>query len=288
MSSEISKPTAISLFSGMGGDSLGLQNAGFKVIAFNEFDKSAIDSHKENFPDSVLIQDITQKKDKDKTNIQLIPDEVFAKYKDKVDLVFAGHPCQGFSNGGKKLPDDPRNTLFREFVRVCNIVRPKYIIGENVHGLLTRKTSSGDKYFDVILSEFDKIGYITKHQLCHTVKYGVPQLRKRLVYVGIRKDLGEEYTFPEPVNDGKTNLPNLQNIIKFDMTGAIRIEPDDFDMTTIPDECIIKDLENDEYEKKSEIHPYLRLKSKTRNQSYKEKEFHSLLSFSKRDSPIHA
>jgi len=288
MTSTNSNPTAISLFSGMGGDSLGIQEAGFDVIAFNEFDKSAIESHKENFPDSILIQDISQKKDKDKTNIQLIPDEVFAEYENKVDLVFAGHPCQGFSNGGKKLPDDPRNTLFREFVRVCNIVNPKYIIGENVDGLLSRKTSAGEKYFDVIQKEFDKIGYNISHKVCHAVKYGIPQLRKRLVYVGIRKDLSKEYTFPEPLNDGSTNLPNLQNIIKFDMTGAIRIEPDDFDMTTIPDECIIKDLNNDEHEKESEIHPYLRLKSKTRNNIYKEKQFHTLLSFSKRDSPIHA
>ena len=96
-----SKPTAISLFSGMGGDSLGIQEAGFDIIAFNEFDKAAVNSHLENFPDSILIQDPTQKKPKDKINIQVIPDEIFSEYKDKIDVIFAGHPCQGFSNGGK-------------------------------------------------------------------------------------------------------------------------------------------------------------------------------------------
>ena len=152
------------------------------------------------------------------------------KYKDKVDLIFAGHPCQGFSNGGKKLPDDPRNTLFREFARVCSLVRPKYLIGENVDGLLSRKTSTGEKYFDVICKEFDEIGYEIHHQVCHVVRYGVPQLRKRLVYVGIRKDLeNRNYIFPEPENDGKHDLPNLKDIVKFSMEGAIDINDDDFD-----------------------------------------------------------
>ena len=284
----MAKPTAISLFSGMGGDTLGMERAGFKVIAFNEFDKAGIQTHKTNFPDSILIQDETQKKEKDKTNIQKIPDSVFIEYKDKVDLIFAGHPCQGFSNGGKKLPDDPRNTLFREFARVCSLIRPKYLIGENVDGLLSRKTSTGEKYFDIICQEFDNIGYKIKYQVCHAVRYGVPQLRKRLVYVGVRKDLkNTEYIFPEPENDGKTNLPNLKKIITFSMEGAIQITEDDFDMNTIPKECILKNINNKDTGNKN-VHPYLTLKAKTRDQAYSGKIHHTLLSFSKRDSPIHS
>ena len=284
----MSSMKAISLFSGMGGDSLGIKDAGIDVVAFNEFDKHAIEAHKENFPDSVLISDPTQKKEKDRTNIQLVPDDTFSAYKDEVDLIFAGHPCQGFSNGGKKLPDDPRNTLFREFARTARLIKPKYIIGENVDGLLSRKTATGENYIDVIVKEFEDIGYNVTYQVCHTVKYGIPQLRKRLVYVGIRKDLNKTYVFPEPLNDGKKDLPNLQNIIKFSMEGAIRIEPDDFDMTSIPDECIIKDMTNDDTDDVDNIHPYLRLKSKTRNEEYSGKVHKNLLSFSKRDSPIHA
>ena len=278
---------ALSLFSGMGGDSLGIKNAGIDVVAFNEFDKHAVEAHKLNFPDSVLISDPTQKKPKDKINIQLIPDEMFSAYKDEVDLIFAGHPCQGWSNAGKKLPDDPRNTLFREFARSARLIKPKYIIGENVDGLLNRKTATGENYIDVIVKEFDDLGYNITYQVCHTVKYGIPQLRKRLVYVGVRKDLNQSYTFPEPLNDGKKNLPNLQHIIKFSMEGAIRIEPDDFDMTSIPSECIMTDMTNDDAEDTDNIHPYLRLKAKTRNQEYSEKVHKNLLSFSKRDSPIH-
>lgn len=282
------KPNAISLFSGMGGDTLAIQNAGFNIIAFNEFDKAAINTHKLNFPNSTLICDPSQKKTKDQNNIQLIPDSIFAFYKGNVDLIFAGHPCQGFSQGGKKLPDDPRNTLFRDFARTARLIKPKYIIGENVDGLLSRKTATGENYIDVIVQEFQNLGYNVTFQVCHAVQFGIPQLRKRLVYVGIRKDLNQTFTFPEPLNNGKTNLPNLVNIIKFSMEGAIKIEPDDFDMTTIPSECILTDLNNDHNEDTDNIHPYLRLKAKSKNQEYNGKVHKNLLSFSKRDSPIHA
>lgn len=315
-------PTAISLFAGMGGDSLGMKRAGFDVIAFNEISKPAIESHRLNFEECALIVDDTpfvpgaeaedeskeqtkarvkddkkraKEKEKNATNIQSIPDEVLARFKGKVDLVFAGHPCQGFSNGGKKLPDDPRNTLFREFARVCKLTEPKYIIGENVDGLLSRKTSDGRNYIDVIVEEFDSIGYNVKHQVCHTVRFGVPQLRKRLVYVGVRKDLQQTYDFPEELNDGKVvagagNLPNLQDIVRFSMEGAIKIETDDYDMSSIEKkapECIMTDLTNDEGEDEENVHPYLRLKAKSRDVEYDGKTHHSLLSFSKRDSPIH-
>ena len=288
----MSPPTAMSLFSGMGGDTLGMERAGFNVVAFNEYDKAGIASHQANFPDSVLIQDPSQVKDKDKTNIQNISDDIFLEYRDKIDLIFAGHPCQGFSKGGKKLPDDPRNTLFREFARVCKLVRPKYLIGENVDGLLSRKTSTNEKYFDVICQEFEEIGYTITHQVCHVVQYGVPQLRKRLVYVGIRNDLNQTYTFPPPQNDGKTHLPDLRSIVRFSLEGALPMEPDDFDMTSIPEECVVQDMDNIEtettYSDGCKAHPYLTLKAKTRGGQYSGQTYHTLLSFQKRDSPIHA
>ena len=285
----MSSLNAISLFSGMGGDTLGMEKAGFKVVAFSECDKVGIETHQKNFPHSTLIQDHSYSKDKDKTNIQNISNDIFLEYKDKIDLIFAGHPCQGFSKGGKKLPDDPRNTLFREFIRVCSCVMPKYIIGENVDGLLSRKTINGEFFFDIISKEFDAIGYNIKHQVCHVVQYGVPQLRKRLVYVGIRKDLNQEYTFPVPQNDGKKNVPNLSSIVQFSLHGAIPIYEDDFDMTSIPEECIVKSIiPNKEASPSCNVHPYLSLKAKTRNQEYKGKTYSTMLSFQKRDSPIHA
>jgi site-specific DNA-cytosine methylase len=98
------------------------------------------------------------------------------------------HNCQGFSNAGKKAVDDPRNTLFLEFLRATKLLEPSLIIGENVKGLLSRKTSTGELYIDVIVAEFEKIGYNVLYQVFKTEKFNVPQSRERLIIIGVKKD----------------------------------------------------------------------------------------------------
>ena len=205
------------------------------------------------------------------------------------------HNCQGFSQAGKKLPDDPRNTLFREFLRATKLIEPSYIIGENVSGLLTRKTASGEKYIDVIVKSFEDIGYKVKYSVFKCEEYGVPQLRRRLILVGVKDTIPGEYTFPKPT----TLTPlGLSDIVEFDMHGAIEIKPDVFDMSTLPPECVLTDMDNDEREKShgepGAPHPYLRLKVNMETSKgekikpeWKGKQFKSLVSFQKRDSPIH-
>jgi DNA (cytosine-5)-methyltransferase 1 len=238
---------AISLFSGMGGDSLGIHNSGINLIAYSEIEKEFQKTHTLNFPESKLIGngDIINTSD-DELNI----------YKDKVDLIFAGFPCQGFSNAGNKDPNDPRNTLFREFVRSTKLINPKYIIGENVKGLLQRKTSNNEQYMDIIKSEFHKIGYniYYKVYMCSKLDIGVPQNRERLIIVGIRNDLNISFKFPE---ENDTKIGNLKHIIKFTMEGTLKIKPEylDFNFNDIPDECIISNMENDEEE--TNPHPNL-------------------------------
>jgi DNA (cytosine-5)-methyltransferase 1 len=238
---------AISLFSGMGGDSLGIIKSGFDLVAYSEWEKEMKATHELNFPDTKLIGsgDITQ-----------TTDEEFLEYKDVVDLIFAGFPCQGFSHAGKKLPDDPRNTLFREFLRSTRLINPKYIIGENVKGLQTRKNVDGDLYIDIIKDEFNKIGYDVYYKvfMCSKLDIGVPQNRERLIIVGVRSDLKQEFVFPD---ENKTKNGDLKNIIEFNMTGALKIEPDylDFDFGDLPDECVLTDMENEE--KENNPHPNL-------------------------------
>ena len=240
---------AISLFSGMGGDSLGIVNSGVELVAYSEWEKEMKETHELNFPNSKLLGggdgDITK-----------ITDEQFLKYENDIDLIFAGFPCQGFSHAGKKLPDDPRNTLFREFLRSTKLINPKYIIGENVKGLLSRKTSEGKLYIDVIKSEFDQIGYDieSKVYMCSKLDIGVPQNRERLLIVGIRKDLNQKYTFPEELD---SKIGDLKHIIQFDMTGALHVKPEylDFDLDDISSECILTDENNDEGE--NNPHPNL-------------------------------
>ena len=263
---------AISLFSGMGGDSLGIKNAGFDLVAYSEWEKEMKETHELNFPNTKLIGC---------GDIQKTTNEEFLEYKDKVDLIFAGFPCQGFSHAGKKLPDDPRNTLFREFLRSTKLIKPKYIIGENVKGLLSRKNVDGDLYIDIIKQEFDRIGYdiYYKVYMCSKLDIEVPQNRERLIIVGIRSDLKQEFTFPE---ENKKRMGDLTKIIGFSMKGALKIEPEylDFDFNDIPEECILTDMENDEEE--NDPHPNLVQLAKKRDYVRKDKPRPHRLHFGRR------
>jgi len=268
---------AISLFSGMGGDSLAIKKCNIELVAYSEKEKVFCETHDLNFENCQLLGN---------GDISKTTDDEILKVKKKhknIDLVFAGFPCQGFSNAGKKLPDDPRNTLFREFLRVCKLVKPKYIIGENVKGLVSRKTADDKNYIDVIKSEFEKLHYKISYKVMKAHHYGIPQKRERLIIVGIldKSNKCKEFIFPL-----ETPLPlTLIDIVNFDMTGAIKINKDDFDMTTIPEDCILTDMSNEEDE--NNPHPNLKLLAKDKDYTYKEKTYSRRLSFGKRDSSIH-
>ena len=250
---------AISLFSGCGGDTLGMKMANIHVVAYSELKKTYCETHDENFPCSELIgNDITK-----------ISDETFQKYEGKIDIIFAGFPCQGFSHGGKKDPSDPRSQMYLQFARAMRIIKPKYIIGENVKGLKSRKTPNGDNFFEVILTEFKNAGYTCSHRVCKATEFGVPQVRERLIILGQRGDVAPE--FPElPIERDS----NLKDIIKFDMEGALKVDPEVFN--GIPDQCILTDMTNQEGENKP--HPYL-IRQRDNNLGF---------SFGKRISPYHS
>ena len=190
-------PCAISLFSGAGGDTLGMKNSGYNVIAFSEKDKSAIKTHLSAFPESVHIIN-SQTNDCD---IKNLPNEAFSVYRNKLNVVFAGFPCQGFSNAGKKNSQDPRNELVYEFARVVDVTKPKWFIGENVPGLLSRTgkdpiTLNERPVIDIIRDIFFRIGYNIIYKLLNATDYGVPQERKRLIIIGTPIENGNP-EFPE-------------------------------------------------------------------------------------------
>jgi len=196
------------------------------------------------------------------------------------------HNCQGFSNAGKKKEDDPRNTMFLEFLRVTKLVSPHMIIGENVKGLLTRKTSKQELYIDIIVSEFEKLGYNVVYQVFKTEQYNVPQKRERLIILGIKKEnpYGWTPSFPESLN----TKPNLLSIIKYDMKGAIKADPEWF--KNIPDECILTNMtDTQQYPENNGSHPYLlsKIKANEVDRFYDGKQHENLFSFGKRESPIH-
>jgi len=215
-------PKAISLFSGAGGDTEGLTAAGYDVVAYSENNAAAIATHQARFPGSVLLKDPMT----GSTDIRKIPDAVFTPYAGQITALFAGFPCQGFSHAGKKRSDDPRNELVYEFARVARLVRPRYIIGENVAGLLSRlgrdpsqpPTTPLRPVIDIIRDLFLTIGYRITYRVVAAVDVGVPQRRKRLLIVGLRSNqFWPHIRWPTPA----TAPPTIRHILEPHLEGAL-------------------------------------------------------------------
>lgn len=178
----------LDLFCGAGGLSLGFLWAGYKVIVANDNYKQACETYRANHPHTDLVEgDITDAK---------VQQEVLAKAKKaKVDMVIGGPPCQGFSHAGKRMIDDPRNLLYKEFVSIVKKVKPKVFVLENVEGIMT--INSG-KTFEEIKSNFRELGYKVAGHKLHAVTFGVPQKRKRVIIIGTKTGDPETF-FPTPL-----------------------------------------------------------------------------------------
>lgn len=186
------KPKVIDLFSGVGGLSLGFENAGFDVILANEYDESIASSYSKNHPKTkMMIGDITK----------LDFNDCFQPYRNKIDLIIGGPPCQGFSQKGKrKTIHDERNYLFQYFVKTVLIVKPKYFVMENVPNLLTAENGF---FIKEIKEVFLDIGYNIQYKVLNAYDYGVPQNRRRAIIIG--KFGSVPPGFPEPL-ELRTNV----------------------------------------------------------------------------------
>jgi len=178
------KYSVLELFAGAGGLAVGLEKAGLNCIALNEIDKWACQTLRTNRPKWNVLEGDIKSFD-------------FSKYKNKVDVVTGGFPCQAFSYAGKKLGlSDARGTLFYEFARVIKEVNPIICIGENVRGLLSHENG---KTLQGMISILDEIGYnVIPVQVLKGIYYKVPQKRERIILVGIRKDVNIKYEYPKP------------------------------------------------------------------------------------------
>ncbi|MEW5932633.1 MAG: DNA cytosine methyltransferase [Bacillota bacterium] len=190
---EVAEPLAVDLFAGAGGLSAGLMMAGWKVAVAVEWDKNAAETYRLNHPDTVVICDDIARVDSWEL-LELCGGR-------KPDLVCGGPPCQGFSVAGDRDPNDPRNALYREFVRVVRDLEPPVVLMENVPGLLSMKTPSGEPVLDVIRRDFAAVGFPDLWcKVLNAANYGVPQARCRVIFVGKRG--GGQVWYPVP-----TSLP---------------------------------------------------------------------------------
>ena len=199
-------PRLVSLFAGCGGLDLGFEKAGFERIWANDFDADAQAVYALNLGE-IDGRDILTVEENE------IPE---------TDILTAGFPCQPFSNAGnRKGVHDSRGMLYKECLRIIESKMPKVIVFENVKGLLSTKYVDGRNLVEVIiedLSAMGEIGYDVVYDLLNASDYGVPQNRQRVFFVGVRKDLGISFAFPEKqkkenltlrhVLDMPDNLPN--------------------------------------------------------------------------------
>jgi DNA (cytosine-5)-methyltransferase 1 len=180
-------PTVISTFAGCGGSSLGYSMAGFRELLAVEWDDNAVATFGLNFPDvpvyhgdiaALSVEEVLQR-------TGLAPGEL--------DVFDGSPPCQGFSTAGKRAMDDPRNQLFREYVRLLRGLRPKVFVMENVSGMVKGKMKL---VFVEILRELKASGYRVSARLLNAMYFHVPQSRERMIFIGVRDDLGREPSHP--------------------------------------------------------------------------------------------
>ena len=195
----------ISLFSGAMGLDIGLEKAGLNVVIGQDFDESCVKTMQVN-GHNVLggdIREIDPRKLLELTGLSVA--EPF--------LICGGPPCQPFSTAGKRLGiNDPRGSLFMDFIRMIDYIRPRFFVMENVKGIMSaplkhvplaeRDENDPDQrlgtVLDVILAEFDKLGYKTVYGVLDAVNYGVPQFRERFVLIGSRDN--EDIFLPLPTH----------------------------------------------------------------------------------------
>lgn len=211
--------TVIDLFSGAGGLSLGLYQAGWHGLFAIEKNAFAFETLKYNLIDNKKHFDWPEW-------LPLMPhdiNEVLKNYsrqlkdlKGTVDLVAGGPPCQGFSMAGKRVKDDIRNQLVFSYIKFIKIVQPKMLLFENVKGFTyafnKNKRNDVDSYSNKVISALEGLGYNVKPHVIDFSEYGVPQRRKRFILVGIRKDIGSPDMFEDMLQKNRDSFLNKKGI----------------------------------------------------------------------------
>lgn len=223
-----SKLTSIELFCGAGGLALGMHNAGINSRLLVDFDKDSIKTLQQNRPEwesvcaSVLDIDLDQ-------------------YKNQIDIMAGGFPCQAFSFAGKSLGfADTRGTLFYEYARLIDQVKPRLVIGENVKGLLNHDEG---RTLSVIVSELENLGYKVAYKLMRAQFLDVPQKRERLIIFGIRNDIASDIFFPVEKDYTITMRAALKGVPK--SPGQVYSESKRKIMELIPEGGYWRDLPED-------------------------------------------
>lgn len=192
----------ISLFSGCGGLDLGFEKAGFNIPVANEFDKAIWETFKINHPRTNLIEGDVR---------QITKKDIEPYISGEVDGIVGGPPCQSWSEAGAlKGIEDARGKLFYDYIRILTEFKPKFFLAENVSGMLAARHAEA---VENILRLFKEAGYDVSLTLANAKDYGVAEERKRVFFIGFRKDLGIEFEFPHGSTEDDAKKITLRDII---------------------------------------------------------------------------
>lgn len=188
----------LSLFSGCGGLDLGFERAGFEIPVANEFDKTIWETFEVNHPKTTLY----------KGDVRDIAEEDFP---DDIDGIIGGPPCQSWSEAGNRsgIADD-RGQLFYDYIRILKEKQPKFFLAENVKGMMADRHNAAVQN---IIQMFEDCGYDVTVNLVNAKNYGVAQERKRVFYIGFRKDLNVNFVFPTGSTVDDKDKITLRDII---------------------------------------------------------------------------
>ncbi len=192
----------ISLFAGCGGLDLGFEKAGFNIPVANEFDNTIYETYKINHPKTHLIEGDIRK---------VAKEDIMPYINGDIDGIIGGPPCQSWSEAGAlRGIEDERGRLFFDYIRILEDFKPKFFLAENVSGMLANRHSEAVKN---IIRLFEKAGYDVSMTLVNAKDYGVAEERKRVFYIGFRKDLGINFKFPEGSTKEESKKITLRDII---------------------------------------------------------------------------
>lgn len=233
----------IDLFCGAGGLSLGFGWAGYNIVAANDNFSAACETYRNNHKNTLLFEgDVT---------LGRIKNELIDAAKNKnIDIVIGGPPCQGFSYAGKRLKDDPRNFLYKEYVEIVESVKPKVVVIENVEGILT---SDKGQTYEGIKTDFAELGYKMHGKKMHAVRFGVPQKRKRVVIIGVLNG-NPENCFPSEILDDENDFITvdmaISNLPSLEMNGGVNFTDENLKPENFYQEFLAGKISIEDYYKK--------------------------------------
>ncbi|MBD5523089.1 MAG: DNA cytosine methyltransferase [Lachnospiraceae bacterium] len=239
--------TLVDLFCGAGGLGLGFRQNGYKIVFANDFEQLCIETYRYNHPeipdDRIVCDDIRK-----------ISEDIDKYFSESVDIVIGGPPCQGFSSANKhhRVIDDPRNELYKYFLRCVEKLCPKIVVMENVKGMLKVADQVVEDYESIhVVRDKNKYSYSVAYRLLLSSDFSVAQSRERLIYIAVRNDISDKHNI-KPENIFTTIEHNNKGKPQYNLSSALEgVRP-----LLAPHMMGVGEVDTEEGGRKIDVNPY--------------------------------